>query len=111
MLNDKHAHILLVTINKQSKSREHRYHDYFIDDGHFHWQSQNATTPENKRVREFIEHESRQIKVHLFVREHKLAAGKVAPFQYLGAVRYQKHEGNAPMSVIWELDIPILEKG
>jgi len=103
VLNDKQAHILLVTINKQGKSAEHRYHDYFIDDNHFHWQSQNRTTPQSKRGKELIEHEMLGITIHLFVREHKLAGGKAAPFHYYGPVRYQKHEGSAPMGVVWEL--------
>ena len=103
VLNDKQAHILLVTINKQGKAAEHRYHDYFIDDHHFHWQSQNSTTPQSKRGKELIEHESLGITIHLFVRENKLAGGKAAPFRYYGPVRYQKHEGSAPMSMVWEL--------
>ncbi|MBT3725441.1 MAG: DUF3427 domain-containing protein, partial [Gammaproteobacteria bacterium] len=87
----------------QGKASEHRYHDYFIDENHFHWQSQNSTTPLNKRGKELIEHENRGITVHLFVRENKLAAGKAAPFTYYGSARYQEHKGSAPMSVIWEL--------
>lgn len=34
---------LLVTLNKQGKSQDYQYHDYFIDEKTFHWQSQNAT--------------------------------------------------------------------
>jgi len=105
VLTDKNAHILLVTINKQGKSTEHRYHDYFIDATHFHWQSQNSTTPESKRGKELINHERLGIDVHLFVREHKLASGKAAPFRYIGQVHYQSHEGSAPMSVIWNFDL------
>ena len=50
-----------------------------------------------------IEHEKKGISIHLFVRENKLANKKAAPFRYYGPVRYQKHEGSAPMSVTWEL--------
>ncbi len=95
--------ILLVTLNKQGKSSEHRYHGYFIDDHQFHWQSQNRTTPQSKRGKELIEHEGLGVTVHLFVRKNKLADGKAAPFQYYGPVRYKKHEGSAPMSVVWEI--------
>ncbi len=102
-LNKKNAHVLLVTLNKQGKASEYRYHDYFIDRNHFHWQSQNSTTPKSKRGRELIEHEKKGISIHLFVRENKLANKKAAPFYYYGPVRYQKHEGSAPMSVTWEL--------
>lgn len=104
VLKDKNAHVLLVTLNKQGKAEEYRYHDYFSDEHTFHWQSQNSTTPDSKRGRELIEHKRRDISVHLFVREHKLAAGKAAPFRYYGPVRYQRHEGSEPMSVVWQLE-------
>lgn len=101
VLNEKNAHILLVTLNKQGKSKDHRYHDYWINESTFHWQSQNSTTPENKRGQELIEHKRRGIGVHLFVREQKLLRGKSAPFTYYGEVEYLKHSGSSPMSVEW----------
>jgi hypothetical protein len=30
--------------------------DHWIDDSHFHWQSQNATDPNSKRDQEIIRH-------------------------------------------------------
>jgi superfamily II DNA or RNA helicase/SAM-dependent methyltransferase/SOS-response transcriptional repressor LexA len=57
VLAEKNVHVLLVTLNKQGKSKEHRYNDYWVDDETFHWQSQNSTTPESKRGRELIDHE------------------------------------------------------
>lgn len=102
-LNDKRAHVLLVTLNKQGKSDEHRYLDHWIDERNFHWQSQNATTPDSKRGLEIIEHERRGIAVHLFVRDAKLAAGKAARFVYHGRASYQSHLGSAPMSVVFAL--------
>ena len=104
VLNEQNAHILLVTLNKQGKAADHRYTDYWIDENTFHWQSQNATTPSSKRGREIIEHEKAGRKIHLFVREHKLAAGKAAPFSYFGPVRYQSHQGSEPMSVTFTLE-------
>lgn len=97
------AHVLLVTLSKQGKAEEHRYVDHWIDDHRFHWQSQNATTPQSKRGREVIEHVARGISIHLFVRDAKLAAGKAAPFTYHGRVRYVSHEGSGPMSVVFAL--------
>ena len=49
-------HILLVTLNKQGRADEHKYMDHWIDDTHFHWQSQNATDPTSKRGDEIIRH-------------------------------------------------------
>jgi superfamily II DNA or RNA helicase len=102
-LDARKAHILLVTVNKQGKAEEHRYVDHWIDENHFHWQSQNGTTPGCKRGREIIDHEKLGLAIHLFVREHKLQAGKAAPFVYHGKAKYQSHSGSAPMSVVFEL--------
>jgi superfamily II DNA or RNA helicase/HKD family nuclease len=102
-LNDKKVHILLVTLNKQGKAEEQRYIDHWIDESHFHWQSQNATTPESKRGQEIIQHEKQGISIHLFVREHKLQTGKAAPFVYCGKASYQSHTGSAPISVVLEV--------
>jgi superfamily II DNA or RNA helicase/SAM-dependent methyltransferase/SOS-response transcriptional repressor LexA len=102
-LNEKKVHVLLVTLNKQGKAEEHKYLDHWIDEHHFHWQSQNATTPESKRGREIIEHEARGIGIHLFVREGKLAGGKAAKFVYRGRAKYESYKGSRPMSVVFRL--------
>lgn len=104
VLRDKKAHVLLVTINKQGKAEDHRYLDHWIDETSFHWQSQNATTPDSARGREIINHDHLGITLHLFVRETKLEGGKAAPFVYEGPVRYRSHTGSAPMSVVLEVD-------
>ena len=99
ILREQKAHVLLVTLNKQGKAEDHRYLDHWIDETHFHWQSQNATTSASLRGREIINHEKLGITLHLFMRETKLEAGKAAPFVYHGTVRYLRHTGEAPMSV------------
>jgi Domain of unknown function (DUF3427) len=103
-LNGKKIHILFVTLNKQGKAEDHRYLDHWVDEQTFHWQSQNATTPENKRGQEIIQHEKMGVAIHLFVRDTKLRSGKAAPFLYVGKVRYQRHTGSSPMSVIFEVE-------
>ena len=103
VLDEKRAHVLLVTLNKQGKASEHRYHDYWIDDHTFHWQTQNSTTPSSKRGREIIEYARLGISIHLFIREAKLSDGKGAPFTYVGKARYRSHKGSAPMSVVLEI--------
>jgi SOS-response transcriptional repressor LexA len=105
VLKDQRAHVLLVTLNKQGKSEDHRYHDYWIDDSTFHWQSQNSTTPESKRGQELIEHRKKAIEIHLFIRDGKLAGKKAAPFTYYGPVVYERHTGSAPMSIEWKLQV------
>lgn len=103
VLNDKKVHVLLVTLNKQGKAQEHRYHDHWIDEHTFHWQSQNTTTLASKRGQEIINQVAKGIAIHLFVRETKLGSGKAAPFVYHGQVTYQSHLGSNPMSVTFKL--------
>ncbi|MFM6990614.1 MAG: DUF3427 domain-containing protein [Rhodoferax sp.] len=95
---------MLVTLNKQCKADEHKYMDHWVDETHFHWQSQNATEPASKRGQEIIRHAALGIDVHLFVRDHKLLAGKTAPFVYEGRVRYESHQGSRPMSVVFRVE-------
>jgi len=104
VLNQQNAHVLLVTLNKQGKAEDHRYTNYWIDENTFHWQSQNTTNPTSKRGREVIEHKKNGRKIHLFVRENKLSAGKAAPFLYFGPVDYISHQGSEPMSIAFALE-------
>lgn len=103
VLPDQKSHVLLVTLNKQGKAKEHRFADYWIDDQTFHWQSQNSTTPASSRGKSIIDHQRNGWQIHLFVREHKLSNGKSAPFVYHGAVCYLRHEGSGPMSVVLQV--------
>lgn len=103
VLQDGKIHVLLVTINKQGKSEDHRYIDHWIDDHTFHWQSQKQTGPGDNRGRSIIEHERHNVAIHLFVRENKLVNGKAAPFLYCGPVRYIRHSGSKPMSVVFDV--------
>ena len=103
VLAEQNSHVLLVTLNKQGRAEAHRYLDHWIDDHTFHWQSQNSTTPQNKRGKEIIDHERLGIALHLFVRDTKLSGGKAAPFVYHGRVRYKSHTGSGPMSVTFEV--------
>lgn len=103
VIAERNAHVLLVTLNKQGKAEDLRYQDHWIDEQHFHWQTQNQTAPDNKRGKEIINHAALGIGLHLFVRENKLENGKAAPFRYYGRVKYQSHSGSKPMSVRFEL--------
>ena len=107
VLAPKKAHILLVTLNKQGRADAHKYMDHWIDDTHFHWQSQNATDTTSKRGDEIIRHAALGIDIHLFVRGTKLAVGKAAPLTYHGRVLYQSHQGSRPMSIVFGLDAAV----
>ncbi|HUX11404.1 MAG TPA: DUF3427 domain-containing protein, partial [Spirochaetia bacterium] len=103
VLEPRGVEVLLVTLNKRGKPREHRYTDYFDDEGFFHWQSQRATTARSKRGKQIIDHAARGLDVHLFVRRNKLSEETAAPFQYVGKIEYVRHEGEAPMNVVWRV--------
>jgi len=104
VLQDQRAHVLLVTLNKQGKSVEHRYVDRWIDEQTFQWESQNKTSPESSKGRGLVDHQKNGWNIHLFVRDGKLTSGKAAPFIYQGLVRYVQHEGSEPMRVTFKLD-------
>ena len=103
VLNDKNVQILLVTANKNGRQKDQRFDDYFIDELHFHWQSQNSTSLDSKRGQQIINHVKNKSRVYLFVRQHKLRGKKASPFVFHGEVKYISHEGEKPMIVIWEL--------
>ncbi len=100
----RHQTVLLVTLSKQGKQEDHRYHDRWSDDRRrFHWQSQRTTTPINKKGREIVRQEEQGTSIHLFVREQKVEAGKGAAFVYAGRARYREHTGSNPMNVTFDL--------
>jgi hypothetical protein len=103
VLTARKAHILLVTLNKQGKSEDHRYLDHWLDEHSFHWQSQNSSSPTSKRGREIIDHQRLGMSIHLFVRDARLAGRTAARFVYHGSVSYRSHSGSEPMSVIFEV--------
>lgn len=109
-VNDSKDQFLLVTLNKQGSQQQYQYHDYFIDDKHFHWQSQNSTSPDSAKGKGIINHEREGSNVHLFVRKNKLESKTAAPFIYCGKVTYQNHTGSKPMSVEWELEEALTEQ-
>jgi hypothetical protein len=95
--------ILLVTLNKRNHGPQHRYHDYFIDPKTFHWQSQNRSSAQDFSGKKIINHAVDGSEVHLFVRKHKMAGKKAAPFAYLGQLSYKSHTGAKPMNVVWDM--------
>ena len=98
---------LLVTLNKPDRQIDHKYHDYFIDDRTFHWQSQNSTATTSKKGQGIIPGNNR---IYLFVRKHRKIAGKGAPFYYCGSVDYISHTGSKPMSVKFALETPLSDE-
>ncbi|GEO27417.1 DNA repair helicase [Alicyclobacillus acidoterrestris] len=101
-------YLLFVNLNKDASVAEHlHYRDYFIDNCHFHWQSQNATAHHSDRGQDYIHHKERDIHIHLFMRKFEKMHGETLPFIYLGEVDYVSSHGDQPMNVTWRLHQPI----
>ncbi|MHC1721032.1 MAG: DUF3427 domain-containing protein [Clostridiaceae bacterium] len=109
---EKGIDILLVTLNKAEKyySPTTMYNDYSVNESLFHWQSQNATSPESSTGQRYIKHVEQNNKVILFVREYKTDTSGASPYTYLGLVNYISHTGSKPMNILWRLRKPIPAK-
>lgn len=81
------------------------YEDYALTDKLFHWQSQSQTGAESQTGQRYIKHQEQGYTPLLFIRNRKqLDNGLTAPYFFAGPLRYQRHEGSKPMSIIWELE-------
>ena len=94
---------LLVTLAKEDMNTEHRYVDHFESDREFAWQSQNRTTRASKHGQILSNHVSQGKRVHLFVRPTKKTGSKPTPFLYCGEVDFVSWDGDAPISIKWQL--------
>jgi superfamily II DNA or RNA helicase/HKD family nuclease/diadenosine tetraphosphate (Ap4A) HIT family hydrolase len=98
---------LLVTLEKGSLSKEHRYEDRFVSAEEFQWQSQNRTRRQSRHGQLMIRHQEKGMHVHLFVRKRKTISGKATPFVYCGEVDFASWDGDEPISVKWHLRAPV----
>ena len=74
----------------------------------FHWQSQNATSPDRGKGLSYINHVSLGKKILLFVRErNEDEFGNTMSYIFLGECIYREHYGSKPMSITWELKVPM----
>jgi hypothetical protein len=104
----KEGHLfLLVTLEKGSLNKDHRYEDHFLSADQLQWQSQNKTKQDSKHGQLIHNHREEQVDVHLFVRRHKVLDGKAAPFVYCGGVDFENWEGEQTISVKWKLREPV----
>lgn len=109
-LADRRVDAFFVTLHKteDAYSPTTMYEDYAISESLFHWQTQNATSPESPVGQRYINHRDQGYTPMLFVREHQqLPSGLAAPYAFLGPARYISHTGSRPMSIIWQLDMPM----
>lgn len=109
---DKHTDILFIDLIKSERdyTPTTMYKDYPISEDYFHWQSQAKTTVHSETGRRYIEQRSNGTNILLFVRERKMKNGLTMPFMFLGKGKYVKHEGEKPISIVWEMENKIPQK-
>lgn len=92
--------LLFVTLDKREGFGDRvQYHDYAISPDHFHWQTQNMASIRNATGRRYLDSKTNGWTFQLFVR-----ADADSAYIALGAVRLKSHEGDRPISIVWELD-------
>lgn len=109
-MKSKKTELLFVTLEKSEEnySPTTLYDDYAISSNIFHWQSQNTTKPDSGKGQEYINHKQLGKNILLFVRERNTDEYKnTMGFVFLGKVNYRSHYGSKPMSIEWDLEIPI----
>jgi superfamily II DNA or RNA helicase len=106
VIKNVNAMVLLVTMDKSSMSVGDHYADEFASPTRFVWQTQTRTRRASSHGK-IISGEEPGWTVHLFVRKSKLRDGRAAPFRYAGPVKFAGWEGEAPITVQWDLVEPL----
>ena len=109
-LPERKVDAFFVTIEKseQDFAPTTLYEDYALSPELFHWQSQSTITPESPTGKRYINHRELGYQPLLFVRQGKrLPNGLTEPFQFVGSVKYVRHEGSKPMSIVWRMQHPL----
>lgn len=99
-----------VTVDKSGSgfSPTTRYRDYPISPTEFHWESQSTTRLSSPTGQRYLGLRDPGWRFLLFVRESpNLPDGRTAPFLFLGAVGYVRHQGERPIQVTWHLTDPM----
>ncbi len=103
---------IFITLVKSGFQIEHRYHDYFINEKVFHWQSKRATSQISKGAQVL---QSKDKITHLFVRKtdtmFQSGTKVAAPFTYCGVLKnILTITGNNPIQVEFELEYELPDR-
>jgi len=102
--------VLLVTLDKATQPKEHRYEDRFEAPDRFQWQSQNKQQRAGATEQKLAGHVELGIPVHLFVRKASKVDGRAAPFLYCGECEFLGWDGDRPITIRWKLRNPVPER-
>lgn len=107
---DLNTEILFIDLIKSENdfSPTTLYQDYAISEILFHWQSQNASSPDKGKGFSYINHKVEGKKILLFVRERKLDEFKnTMGYVFIGEGKIFESYGSKPMSIKWQLNEPM----
>lgn len=102
--------ILFIDLIKSEKdfSPSTLYQDYALSDTLFHWQTQNAASPEKGKGLSYLNHQDLEKKIMLFVRERNADEFRnTMSYVFLGDGNLMESYGSKPMSITWELKEPM----
>jgi superfamily II DNA or RNA helicase/HKD family nuclease len=83
------------------------YRDYAMTDRLIHWQSQHADRQASSKIQRYIHHRDTGDRILLFARETPDWEFGTRPYLFLGTAQYVRHEGERPVSFVWQLDHPL----
>ena len=99
-----------VTLNKDTAnhSATTMYKDYALSQDLFHWESQNATSPESPTGKRYLDPKGHDSQVLIFARDTADdETGLTMPYTCLGQVDYVQHKGEKPIAITWKLHRPM----
>jgi len=107
---DLQTELLFITLNKSEKdfSPTTLYEDFAISENLFHWQTQNAVSPEKGKGLSYIQHKEKGKRILLFVREkNEDEYRNTISFVFIGEGNISEYYGSKPMSIKWQLNEPM----
>jgi superfamily II DNA or RNA helicase/HKD family nuclease/diadenosine tetraphosphate (Ap4A) HIT family hydrolase len=101
--------LLFVTLDKSGKPEAHRYKDAFLNPDAFRWQSQNRNRRDSRIGKMISQQTDPPTDVHLFVRATAKSRSGTESFLYCGPLRFERWEGDNPITVWWRLSESVPE--
>lgn len=105
LLTNGNDYFLYIDLHKEANIKESlNYHDEFINERYFQWQTPNSTSQNTERGKGITFNEERGVKLHLFVRKYREIDGKTEPYIYIGNGNTVEYTGEKPITVKIKLE-------
>ena len=108
-LKYKNDFFLFINLEKEKFSKSAYYHNAFLSKDTLTYQSKPSMSQEKGDGLRLIENKKNKVKLHIFVRKFAQVDKKTQNFIYLGLCNTKKYEGNKPISLELQLEIPLLD--